>query len=175
MAVAFWHKVQTENWLFPTLLRNGSTSVTWNTFWLNELHIVVINVIYHHRNTKGVLLTMPHTYFCYFMSHLCWMNLYFIINVTLSSKNLVFNFNIIVLIFEVLMAVIIKILSSEMWCHAVTKKLFLFYRDLLPPFLHFRDRLFQTEDGSSTFCQNMENFYHTTWCYITEDNILDTV
>jgi len=42
------------------------------------------------------------------------MNLYFIINVTLSSKNLVFNFNIIVLIFEVLMAVIIKILSSEM-------------------------------------------------------------
>ena len=137
----FWYKVQTENWCFPTLLRNEGTSVTWNTFWLTERYMVVINVIYHHKNTKHMLLIMPQTYFCYFMSHLCWMNLYFFINVTLSSKNWVCKFNIIVLIFEVLMAVIIKILSSQMWCHAVTKKLPLFYRDLQPPFLHYRNRL----------------------------------
>ena len=90
------------------------------------------------QNTKAVLLTMPQTYFCYFMSRLCWMNLYFIINVSLSSKNWVCKFTIIVLIFEVLMAV----LSSEMWFYVVIKKMTLFYRDLLPPFLHYRDRLF---------------------------------
>jgi hypothetical protein len=41
------------------------------------------------------------------------MNLYFIINVTLSAKYRVCKFNNIVSIFEVLMEVIIKIPSSD--------------------------------------------------------------